>query len=57
MSIPVGTRVARSTHGIVHLARVVQRDGSVMAKCGNLLIRAQTVSLLGPECTTRKALA
>jgi len=45
-----GSRVARSTHGVIHIVDIVQRDGSVMARCGNLIVRAKTGNLLGPEC-------
>ena len=48
--IAVGTLVARSTHGTIHVARVAQRDGSVMASCGNTIVRPRTRGLLGPRC-------
>ena len=45
-----GDPVARATDGVQHIARVIQRDGSVMALCGNLLLRVRRVGLTGTDC-------
>ena len=52
----IGTPVARATHGVIHLARVTQTDGSVMALCGNFIVKPRTAKLKGPRCTVCEAL-
>ena len=52
----IGTPVARATHGVIHLARVTQPDGSVMAMCGNFIVKPRTAKLKGPRCTVCEAL-
>jgi len=45
-----GDRVARATGSTQHVARVIQRDGSVMALCGSLLVGVRRVGLTGTAC-------